>query len=440
MNDKTSMRERILAAGVAALCVFLAGCPQPADPGTEVPSADDVPGTFTAAKAVAFDTGGFVFLSELIEPQNDLDIYDLGPMSPGDRLIIDVNGEASLDATVAVFDADNRLFRENDDEDLAANKLDPLIDETVRRSSDRFYLGITSSPFGPSTGDYTINVQVIRAGNTAKAIVPAAAPLPEVLEGPKTAADNAERAVMTMLKQEALHKAMTEMEGGPTRCGTCLHGGATYVSKSLSAAKAGVAPVPQRILLDFDGATVDIPGDQVYHLPAFDAGDINSAYNGETEDVKQVIVDIFKARMGAFGVETYTTDDAVQPTAPFTRIVFGGLNPAIFGIAQDIDPYNAVADDEAIVFTETFRPSVFGQLLTVDELGTAIGQVAAHEAGHTLGLYHVADVTAIMDTVGGPLTLLPPQTFKNTFLDDTVFPVGLQDSVLLLNETVGAAP
>jgi hypothetical protein len=223
----------------------------------------------------------------------------------------------------------------------------------------------------------------------------------------------------------------------PMPCGTCVSGAARR-SKQLAQLKLG--GTQQVFLLDFDGATVDIPGDQIYNIPAFDAAEIDEAYAGETDALKQLIIDVFVARFGELDLLLFTTDDEDAPPEPFTRIVFGGLNPTIFGIAQDIDPYNAVPSDEAIVFANTFNPGVFGRVLSVEELGNAMGQVAAHEAGHTLGLYHVADVTDLMDTIGGPSTLLPVQTFRTSVLDKTVFPIGNQDSPLLLVETLGLAP
>lgn len=432
------MRRRLSAAALSTALLAITACFPPDDSMTVPPDNEDPGGTFDQAKGVAYDSSDFAALPGTVSERSDVDVYNLGPLAAGDRIVVNVDGAASLDATVACFDADGRLFRENDDEDLAANKLDPFFDEIVRRDSSQYFLAITSSPFGPSSGEYTINVQIIRGAEAARVVgadSPAAAVDTETellasITNPTHCAEQASA------KRAAIRAAVIE-SGVPQMCGNCVSGGARYAKKSAALKLGGERQV---FLLDFDGATVDIPGDQIYNIPAFDAADIDEDYAGQTEDVKEVIIDVFLARFGDLDIDVYTTDDEDAPPQPFTRIAFGGLNPTIFGIAQDIDPYNAETNDEAIVFTGTFNSNVFGQSLSIEEVGTAIGQVAAHEAGHTLGLYHVADVTAIMDTIGGPSTLLPVQTFKNAVLDKTVFPIGNQDSWLLLEETVGIAP
>jgi hypothetical protein len=87
-----------------------------------------------------------------------------------------------------------------------------------------------------------------------------------------------------------------------------------------------------------------------------------------------------------------------------------------------------------------FTPALFGAVLTTEQLGTAIGNIASHELGHLLGLHHVADPTDIMDTTGAPPTLYADQAFLDSILFDAIFPIGTQDSWLLLLEIIGLAP
>jgi hypothetical protein len=51
----------------------------------------------------------------------------------------------------------------------------------------------------------------------------------------------------------------------------------------------------------------------------------------------------------------------------------------------------------------------------------------------------VADPFDLMDTVGGTETFLFDQQFKPSELDDSIFPIGIQDGLLLLMETIGPA-
>jgi hypothetical protein len=432
------MRRHLLAGSRCLLLLGIACCVPPADTPNDDPNdADDPGGSFAQAKGVVYDSSDFVAIPGVVAEQTDVDVYSLGALFAGDRLVVNVDGAVSLDASVACFDADGRLFRENDDEDLAANKLDPFIDEIVRRDSDPYFLAITSSPFGPSTGDYTINVQVIRGAETARVVGSAQTPLLEtetgLLADLSIEAGDPARAAAKL----AAIRASADVAHAPFPCGTCRSAAAR---RNKLSAQLKLGGSQQVFLLDFDGATVNIPGDQTYNIAALDAAEIDESHAGETDALKQIIIDVFIERFGDLDVALFTTDDEQAPPEPFTRIVFGGLNPTIFGIAQDIDPYNAVPSDEAIVFANTFNVNVFGRVLTIEELGLAIGQVAAHEAGHTLGLYHVSDVTDLMDTVGGPSTLVDVQVFKNSVLDKTVFPIGTQDSALLLEETLGFAP
>jgi len=356
----------------ATLLIPLCGCP--IFPGVEDGNRDaplfettgklrgEPNDTFQDAITVLYDDEGVGHLQGTIRVADDVDVYDLGPMEPGDRIVVDVDTDASeLDAMIAIFDADERLFMDNDDEDLAANLLDPYIDQIVRHASDHYYLGITSSAFAPSVGRYTITVTVERGG-----------PVPP--------------------------------------------------------------PQPQILLLDFDGGTILIPGMGTFTVGPFDAADIDPAYAGKTDELKAGIIAHVEQDFAPFDVLVLNTDED-DPPAPgtYSTVLFGEQNNEAYGVAEQIDHYNADPDDAAIVFTGSFSPTQggFSHTPTIAELATAIGNVASHEAAHLLGLNHVTDPTALMDATGGPDTLLADQQFKLAPLDDAIFPLGQQDALLL---------
>ena len=80
--------------------------------------------------------------------------------------------------------------------------------------------------------------------------------------------------------------------------------------------------------------------------------------------------------------------------------MFGGSDPQGLGrAARGTDPFNSDAEDEAIVFTQSFRPEIFSVPPDVIGLGTAIGNVASHEVGHLLGLEHGFGTTSLMNAL-----------------------------------------
>ncbi len=196
------------------------------------------------------------------------------------------------------------------------------------------------------------------------------------------------------------------------------------------------APVGQTLVLDFDGAVVNSPVLGSMTLAPFDAGDVSSLYEGETATVKERIREVFEENYGEFDVTILTSDDS-PPGTMYTTVHFGGFEEGLFGIAESVDLYNVDFCDDAIIFTNSFRPGAFGAVPTAEELGTAIGNVGCHEAGHLLGLNHTDDDLDLMDDQSPADAFLADQEFKTAPLSDDIIPIGFQDGVLLLNEIVG---
>ena len=130
------------------------------------------------------------------------------------------------------------------------------------------------------------------------------------------------------------------------------------------------------------------------------------------------------------------------PTDPtsYSTLYIGGFNLTAFGLAEAVDLYNADFCDDAIIFAESFTPDVFSYTPSAYELGVAIGNIAAHEAGHLLGLNHVDDDLALMDAASPADAFLQDQEFMVAPLHSDVLPLGVQNAPLLLYETLGAHP
>ncbi|NLX12831.1 MAG: matrixin family metalloprotease, partial [Phycisphaerales bacterium] len=176
-----------------------------------------------------------------------------------------------------------------------------------------------------------------------------------------------------------------------------------------------------------------------------DAGDIDARYAGQTATVKQWILATCRQNFARFNVWILDSGRDSPPEGPYSRVYFGGYDPQGLGMAlAGTDPCNADPRDEAIVFTQRFTPDLFTHPPDAQQLGVAIGNITAHEIGHLLGLHHVRDNLALMNTYDAPDYLLLDQSFKNTVFDIHTFPVIdarlRQDAVLLLAETVGLVP
>lgn len=120
---------------------------------------------FAQAVVAVFDDAGVARLQGTVADSGDLDVFLLGSLLPGDRVIVDTATTGSaLDTSVAIFDGAGRLVYNNDDRGGTSSRfLDAYIDWIVRHAADRYYLVVTRSPFSGSlhlSGKYTVEVEV----------------------------------------------------------------------------------------------------------------------------------------------------------------------------------------------------------------------------------------------------------------------------------------
>lgn len=199
------------------------------------------------------------------------------------------------------------------------------------------------------------------------------------------------------------------------------------------------APQPQTVILNVTGGSVTI-SNRTYDIEPFDTADIHTVYTGLTQIVIDHIVATVLENYSGLQLSVLVTGrDTIPPDCAGSTVLLGGSNASAYGLAEQIDWYNEDTCDNAVVFTELFQPFRFGRTLTARELGTAIGNVVSHEVGHLLGLNHVANVEDIMDTTGSASTFLLDQQFMTSPLHSTIFPLGLQDGLMLLAWTLGIA-
>jgi len=338
--------------------IALAGCTTL--PGDGLPPGGPTGGDFPSATSLKLDDEGKVMLASSLSGEK-FDVYDLGPVSAGDEIIVAIQPAAgsALDPIAALFDANEELFALNDDVNYPS-RIDSAIDEIVREGSPRFYLCVSKYQ---EPGSYEGTVRILRGQ-----VIP--------------------------------------------------------------------TPGAQYMLLNFNGGTVTIPSEGgPITVGAFDAADIDAGYAGQTSVIKAKIVETLRQNYTRFHIQIVTSDDPAPPTDCKSTIYFGGSNDLKFGVAQSVDQSNRNQCDDGIVFTNDFDKPFFPHP-TAEGIGIAIGNVAAHEAGHLLGLNHVADVADLMDSTGTASTLLADQEFKTSVLVSQIFPTGKQNGPVLISRVL----
>lgn len=392
MRGQARRRKGFLVRGADGLCASLivlgaAGCPGAVEPlnqeggivdGNQDRSATSNLGkssgepndTFAEAIVAVFDAHGAARLRGTVEAVGDLDVYRLGALFPGDRIVVDAYASNSpLDVTIALFDDEGRLTVNNDDRDNGGCRIvDAHFDFIARHAGDPYYLVVSHSPQPCNSG--------FAGGYRVDIVVDSDFDVPQ--------------------------------------------------------------PAAQTLLLDFGGGVVNSPVLGMMTLSSFDAAAIAPMYQGTTQTIKDRIRDVFEQNFERFKVTILTTEDPPLPAGvKYSTIYFGGFDRTAFGLAEDVDLYNVDCCDDAIIFTESFTPSVFTGFPSAQELGTAIGNVGSHEGGHLLGLNHTNDDFDLMDDRSPADAFLWDQEFKEAPLSRDIMPIGTQDGVLLLYEIVG---
>jgi hypothetical protein len=159
---------RLLIPPLLLLCV---GCPVTPPPTNGNGSTNNPtsglpviePGTNTSiptAASLDLSTGELQFISA-INSGNDINVFQLGSIAAGDRIIADIQAQNNnLDGVAAVFDANAQLVDFNDDRD--PNDLNPLIDFVLRGDPGAYFLAVIDFPGSDTTGEYVADVRIER--------------------------------------------------------------------------------------------------------------------------------------------------------------------------------------------------------------------------------------------------------------------------------------
>jgi hypothetical protein len=203
-------------------------------------------------------------------------------------------------------------------------------------------------------------------------------------------------------------------------------------------AEAGAPGTTPTIFLDFDGQRVNTAifgGPGVRTLSPLSAflgrwGLTASDENAIIDRVIATVTENIKTDLGRQGVavKILNSRDHADPFGKpsVSRLIVGGTvaesGVSTIGIAQSIDPGNFEQEETALVLLDILSdppagdgspdPSLNGYLTSGSDrvafIGTALGNVVSHEAGHFVGSFHVDQFNAVLNLMdqGGNFPLL----------------------------------
>jgi hypothetical protein len=394
----------------------------------------------------------------------DFDFYAIRGASAGQRFLADIDTPTgNLDSIVVLFDAAGNAVAANDD---SPEGLDSLLSVQLPAAGDYFlmvggFLNLPADPFDSGSGDgagsegpYSLTLG-LNAGDIDFYAVSLRAG--DVLSGSVTGAgttlqvyDTASREVFGSSQDLTfIYPGSSPLAGGGNAVVdhvvrtaglhyVAVSGGTGNYDVTLEVYRPG--PVTkgqvQTIFLDFDGARLNTgifggPGIRTlsplsaflgrWGIPASQQDAlINRIVATTTENLKRdfagqnIAVNILNSRDHA--------DPFGQPNV--SRLVVGGTIAEsgidTIGIAQSIDPGNFELAETALILLDVVSASpaeygeaTFNNYLTpasdrVKFVGTALGNIASHEAGHYLGNWHVDQFNTVLNLMdqGGNFPLL----------------------------------
>jgi len=111
---------------------------------------------WSSALLVQLPANGSISVTGTIEGNDDVDVFDLGPVKQGDYIVLEASVTGGLDAAAGLFDDRAAILIVNDDRSYSLGMYDPYINHVIRDDLDRCYVAVAASPYQPSTGSYTL--------------------------------------------------------------------------------------------------------------------------------------------------------------------------------------------------------------------------------------------------------------------------------------------
>jgi hypothetical protein len=178
--------SRLLIVALAAAVAVLAGCSagsgsfhvvdatlstsrhqHTASAMGEGPAIND---SFESAELVRLSPSLQAVVTGRIEQRNDIDIFNLGPVLAGDRVIVDVTAEDGLQASVALFDHEHNAILVNDAQNAYRGRREPYLDVVVQEDLSACFVAV-ATPIHGREGSYELDFEIIE-GDEMRAPTP----------------------------------------------------------------------------------------------------------------------------------------------------------------------------------------------------------------------------------------------------------------------------
>ena len=113
---------------------------------------------FSQAQQLRLGFDKTLTLAGEIDRVGDVDVYDIGGVSAGDRVVAEMFPSDSLPAVIAIFDGSGESLLINDHRNVYLGRKEPYVDVVFRRSSDQCYIAVAATPGTDGTGEYELAI------------------------------------------------------------------------------------------------------------------------------------------------------------------------------------------------------------------------------------------------------------------------------------------
>ena len=397
---------------------------------------------------------------------NDFDFYALRATAGQVVKVQTATPTGALDTLVALYTPDGTMVASNDD---SGGGFDSLMNYKVPATGTFYaivaaYSGLPADPFDPASGDggasegpYTVTITAasddsdffavkLQAGDVLGASAKGSATYLTVYDTNPREVHGSDQDATFIYPMDSLlpggGNAATDYVATKTGwhyVGVAQGSGLYDITvEAYRPVLQGATPT-QTLYLDFDGARVNTgvfggTGNVTlspfsaflakWGIPSVEEDTVIDAVVAEvTENIKQDL--IASGLNNQFQLRILNSKDHADPwgQANVSRVIIGGTiaesGVSTIGIAQSIDPGNFETEETALLLQDVLSdpaggPASLNTYLTAASdriafVGQAVGNVAAHEAGHFFGDWHTnnADATAnLMDSGGANFNVL----------------------------------